>query len=167
MTALTRLRCGLALVLSALAGTALAGACTLSSSALVFGAYQPLTLPGKLLSVDQSSMATVSMVCNGITVAGSYRIALGAGNHGPGNRIHARYLHNAAGGSDMAYNVYLDAGNQAVWGNGVTGTLLGGSIPAGTSNQQHTVFGRIPAGQNSLRAGSFSDVLVITVSYQP
>jgi spore coat protein U-like protein len=33
------------------------------------------------------------------------------------------------------------------------------------SNQAHTVYGRIPAGQNVINMGSYSDTIVATVSY--
>jgi spore coat protein U-like protein len=37
----------------------------------------------------------------------------------------------------------------------------------GDSNQSQPVYGKIPAGQNTLRAGSFSDSLTMTLTYNP
>jgi hypothetical protein len=54
-----------------------------------------------------------------------------------------------------------------VWGDGFTGVLLNGSIPLGDSIRSHTAFGRIPAGQSALRAGSYSGFLTLTISYNP
>lgn len=157
-----------ALVLWAAAGPALAGSCTVSSSGLAFGAYQPLTFAGKLSSADKTSTATVAVVCSAIVAGGSYTISLGAGNYGPGNRISTRYLNNTTNGGDyMAFNVYTDAFYNTVWGNEAAGSPFSGSIPAGSSNQSHTIYGKIPAGQNTLKAGSFADSLVMTVTYNP
>lgn len=143
------------------------GACTVSSSGLAFGAYQPLTLAGKLTSADRTSTATVSVVCSAMAT-GSYTLGLGAGNYGTGDRIGTRFLNNTTqGGALMAFNVYTAASYGTVWGTGAIGALMSNSIPAGDSNQTHTVYGRIPAGQNTLRAGSYGDSLTITITYAP
>jgi spore coat protein U-like protein len=163
-----QLRALVALALCGATGTSLAaGACSVSSTGLAFLAYQSVTFAGKLTSADKDSTATVSVVCTGIAVGGGYTIALGAGHYGPGDRIASRYLNNATpGGGFMQYNVYRDAARTMVWGTS-PGTMLGGTIPVGSSNQSQTVYGRIPAGQTSLKAGSFSDSLVMTISYEP
>jgi spore coat protein U-like protein len=145
--------------------SAQAGSCTVSSPGLAFGAYQPLTFTGKLLSADKTSDATVSVVCSSLLEGGSYSIALGPST--AGGSIAPRYLANTSGGAHMAYNVYLDAAYTSIWGDGITGSPLTGSLPVGDSSQSHTVFGRIPAGQNTLRAGSFSGSLAITLTYNP
>jgi spore coat protein U-like protein len=162
-------RSTLALALGATAGGALAaGACSVSSSGLAFGTYQPLTLAGKLSSMDKTSTATVSLVCTAIDTGGGYTIALAASTYGPGNRVSNRYLNNSSKGGDyMVFNVYFDASYSTVLGNGTTGSLLSGSIPAGNSNQSQTVYGKVPAGQSTLQAGGFSDSLTMTITYNP
>lgn len=159
----------LAMGLWAAAGSALAvGACTVSSTGLAFGAYQPLTFVGKLTSADKMSTATVSVVCSGIAVGGSYTVSLGAGNYGGGDRISTRYLNNSTNGGDlMAFNVYTQLAYSTVWGNGSVGSPLSGSIPTGNSSQSHTVYGRVPGGQSTLKAGSFGDTLTMTITYNP
>jgi len=150
------------------ASVALAGGCSVSSSGLSFGAYQPLTFAGKLTSTNVSSVATVSVVCSSIVAGGSYTISLGASNYGTGNRISSRYLNNIInGGTLMAFNVYTDTGYTTIWGDGSTGVLLNGSIAIGSSNLSITVYGNIPAGQSTLKAGSFSDSLTMTITYNP
>ena len=47
------------------------------------------------------------------------------------------------------------------------GSTLNGSIPAGSTNQSHTVYGKVPGGQNTLKAGSYSDSMVMTITYVP
>ena len=147
------------------ATSAQAGACTLSSSGMVFGAYQPITFNGKLLSADRTSDATVSLVCTGITVGGSYSISLGPST--VGGSTNPRYLANGNGGPPMAFNVYRDAAYSSVWGDGITGAQVTGAIPLGDSSQSQTVFGRVAAGQRTLKPGSFSGTLAMTVTYNP
>jgi spore coat protein U-like protein len=159
----------LALGLWAATGSALAvGACSVSSTGLAFGPYQPLTLAGKLSSVDKTTTATVSLVCTAIEVGGTYTVSLGAGTYGPGDRISVRYLNNTNNGGDpMAFNVYTEASHNTVWGNGTIGSLLRGTIGTGSSNQSQTVYGKAPAGQATLKAGGFADSMTMTVTYNP
>jgi spore coat protein U-like protein len=144
---------------------AIAGSCSISSSGLAFGRYQPLTFAGKLTSTDATADATVSVVCTAITAGGSYTISLGPSPQG--NSMIPRYLAHDAGGSAMAFNVYLDSTYTSVWGDGFTGSPITGSIPVGDSSQSRTVFGRVPAGQNQLRAGNYSASLTMTITYNP
>lgn len=150
------------------AGIALAGGCSVSSSGLAFGRYEPLTFESKLLSLPVTSDASISVSCTGIVTGGAYTISLGPSMTGSGDRISTRYLNNAAGGADMAFNIYSDASRTIVWGDGITaGSTIGGSISPGDSNLTHTVYGRIPAGQNTLSAGSYSTTMTMTISYTP
>jgi len=167
--ALNDLRLAVALASCLACGSVMAvGACTISSSGLAFGAYQPLTFPGKLVSVARPSTATVSVVCTGIAAGGAYSIGLGPGSYGSGDRISTRSLNNPVnGGPLMEFNVYVDAGYTTVWGNGFIGSALSGSIPAGDSTRTHTAYAKVPAGQNTLKAGSFSDTLTMTITYSP
>jgi spore coat protein U-like protein len=144
---------------------AIAGSCSVSSPGLAFGRYQPLTFAGKLNSIDATADATVSIVCTAISTGGSYTISLGPSPQG--NSIIPRYLAHSAGGPGMAFNVYLDSTYTSVWGDGFTGSLLTGSIPVGDSGRTHTVFGRVPAGQNLLKAGNYSTSLTMTITYNP
>lgn len=147
------------------AGTACAGACSVSTTGLAFGAYQPLTFAGKLASTPRTSDALISVVCTGIVAGGSYTIGLGPSM--AGNSIDPRYLVNSSGGPDMVFNVYREASYVSIWGDGFSGGLLSGSIPIGDSNQSHTVYGKIPAGQSTLRAGTFSGTMTMTLTYNP
>ncbi len=147
----------------AVASSVMAGSCAVSSSGMAFGSYQPLTFPGKVTSANVTSNATVSVVCTGIVTGGSYSIALGPST--PVNSSNPRYLTNTVnGGANMVFNIYTEASHTSIWGDGISGSLVGGSIP---SNQSHTVYGKIPAGQSTLKAGSFSDSLTMTLTYSP
>lgn len=145
-----------------------AAGCSVSSPGLAFGAYEPLQFNGRLNSTAATSDATVTVACTGIVNGGPYTLTLGPSPTGSGDRISTRYLSNASGGPDMAFNVFVDPAHVTVWGDGVTaGSTIGGSIAPGDSNQSVTVYGRIPAGQNTLMAGNYSAALTITISYSP
>ncbi|MFT5644116.1 MAG: spore coat protein U-like protein [Janthinobacterium sp.] len=155
----------LVLALALWSTNALAGFCSVSSSAMVFGAYQPIAFAGKLQSSNANSNATISVSCSGISSAASYTIGLGPSSQGPGNGISTRYLNNTAGGAPMAYNIYTDPNRMTVWGNNMN--VLNGEIASGNSNLSHTVYGVIPAGQNTLMKGNYVDTLTITLTYAP
>lgn len=153
--------------LAAAGGARADGACSISSTGLAFGSYQPLTFAGKLLSTDKTSLTTISVVCTAIAVGGAYTISLGPGNYGT---ITNRYMNNTTnGGANMAFNVYTEGAYTVVWGVGGAGagSTLNGSIPTGNSNLSHTVYGKVPGGQNTLKAGSYSDSMVMTITYVP
>lgn len=161
-------RHGALLMIGLWAGSALANDCFVSSSGLVFGPYQPLTFAGKLSSTSQTSTATVSVVCNGNGGAkgSGATLSLSASNQGPGDRISTRYMQRVDGSDLMAFNLFTDANRTTVWGNGSTGALISISMAQRTS-ENITVYGTIPAGQNTLRAGRFLDSMIITLTYTP
>ena len=136
-------------------------ACTVSSSGLAFGDYQPITFPGKLTSADKNSTATVSVVCDATSGLLGYTLKLGPSP--AGNSINPRYMANASGGDNMVFNIYTDPSYLTIWGDGSTGSIITHGLLSGTFN--HTVYGRIPAGQNNLKAGSFTSLLTLTVTY--
>lgn len=150
---------GLLLVLAA-TGRVFA-ACSVSSSGLAFGAYQPLTFAGKLTSTAVNSVATVSVNCDAVSGNPGYTLKLGPSPEG--NSTNPRYMVNAAGGSNMAFNIYTDPTYSTVWGDGSIGSIITHGLLNGSFN--HTVYGRIPAGQNALKAGSFTSLLTITITY--
>lgn len=154
------------LLIACATGEAAAG-CSVSTTGMSFGLYQPLTFAGKLTSQPVTSNTTLRLSCRGIVTGGGYTIGLGPSSAGSGDRINTRYLANASGGEPIAFNIYQDPNHLTLWGDGVTGAVLSGTILAGDSNPEHVVYGTIPSGQNSLRAGSYSDTLVVTLTYMP
>lgn len=152
--------CLLGLATSAFAACGISG----GGASISFGGYNPLSFQGKLVSSNLDSNGTVGVSCNGLVQGVSYTLKLGSGRS---NNIAARHLAGSDGGSDLAYNLYTDAGRSLIWGDGSTGSVLSGSLGAGTSSNSHTFYGRIPGGQNSVPPGSFSDQLVITLEYAP
>lgn len=158
------------LMLLVLTAGPLRAACTVGTAGMSFGTYHPLTLPGKLSSADALSTCTISVTCSaGITLT-SYTLALGASTAGTGDRISTRFMANSNGGDNMVFNLYTDSNRTVVWGNGATGTTLSGSLSIvglGSQTQSVTVYGKVPSGQNTLRAGDFSGAMTLTLTYNP
>jgi spore coat protein U-like protein len=157
-------RAGMAMVLSMMADQALS-ACGIATAPvnLSFGAYTPITFPGKVASANADSTGSVSISCSGLAQAVSYALKLSAGR---GN-ILARSMGGTGGGADMTYNLYTNASRTTVWGDGASGASFAGSIAPTDGPVTHTFYGRVPAGQSALRAGTFTDQLVITLEYSP
>lgn len=124
-----------------------------------FGSYQPLTFAGKLTSANKNSIATLSVICSGEV---SYTLSLGE----IGGSILPRQMTNSTrpGAPPMNFNLFVDAQRLMVWGDGFTGQLLSGS----TGMNNHTLYGQIPAGQNTLQPGRYNGGPgTITMTYSP
>ena len=120
--------------------------CSSSATGVSFGNYSVFS------NADSDSAGSVSVSCDGIA---SYSIALSPGN----GTYSARRM--ASGTNHLDYNLYREASRSTVWGDGTSGSsVVTGSGTAAT----HTVYGRIPSRQN-VYAGSYSDNIVVTVSY--
>jgi len=120
--------------------------CTVSAGSIVFGSYdvfsaQPLDGAG-----------SIGIDCD---LATPYSISLGTGGGSYGQR------ELASGPDRLGYNLYTGATRVIVWGDGSGGT---GTVGGNTAQASHTVYGRIPAGQN-VPAGSYGDTIIVTVSF--
>lgn len=125
--------------------------CTISATDMLFGNYDPLSPT----PVDQTS--TISVTCtNGAT----YSIALDGGLSG---NVAARTMDDdTAGTSFLSYQLYHDAAHTTAWGD--TGATDHDGTGTG-SNQNITVYGRIPAGQTTPVIDSYTDTIVATITY--
>lgn len=149
------LACALALCTTA-AGAA---TCSVTASTLAFGTYNPLS------GTPNDSTTTLNVSCtkgapSSETV--NYTIALSTGSGSYVNRT------MSSGSQVMNYNLYTTTGRTTVWGDGTGATVtvsnsfsLTTSSP--TKNRNHTVFGRIPAGQD-VGAGGYVTGTPITVT---
>ncbi len=67
-------------------------------------------------------------------------------------------------GSNFYYNLYKDAANSQVWGDG-TGTTYEFSVnPNDTNVHTLTVYGTIPAGQD-VGVGNYTDTITVTLNF--
>lgn len=132
---------------------------------MAFGAYQPLTFLGKLTSLDRDSTAEITVVCTDIQDGGTYSLGLGEMGGGITNRSLSHLT--APESPAMNFNIFIDVDRTVVWGNGTTGATISGSMPTQDINESHTVYGRIPQGQHSLRAGQYTGQGTVTITYAP
>jgi len=154
-------RRAVALFLSACLGAASSddawATCTISTMSVNFGLYNPLTPTANVAT------GTVSMSCTVLLgLFETLTIALSTGNS---NNFTTRKMLN--GTSPLSYNLYTSAAYSNVWGDGSgSTTLVSGSalLSIGTTVYPYTVYGRIPAGQDSA-AGTFMDTIVVTLNY--
>mgnify|MGYP001121486766 FL=1 len=154
-----------ALLLGGFAPFAGAATCAVVGTPLAFGAY---TSPGGA-QLDTTSTLTVTCTPDYLllTCRTDYTVKLStgiAGGYAP------RQL--ASGANRLDYNLYTSAARTTVWGDGTGGTsTVPGTINTSllllvclAGNNNHTVYGRIPASQN-VAAGLYSDTITVTVSY--
>lgn len=131
--------------------------CSVSASTLAFGTYNPQAVSHK----DVTGVVTFSCQPHLVSLLLGYSIALSAGQSGV---VTAREMRS--GGNALSYQVYQDALRSTVWGEGANahsgGLLLSILIPV---SAQHTLYGRIPALQTTVRGGNYSDTLILTVTY--
>lgn len=124
-----------------------------SASTLAFGNYTFSS------SSPTDSSTTISVTCSNGT---SYALSLDAGTTS-GATLAQRLLSDGSSHS-LQYNLYTSSGRTTVWGDGSGSTSTVSSTGSGSA-ALHTVYGRIPALQNTAYAGSYSDTITVTVTY--
>ncbi|MDO8838569.1 MAG: spore coat U domain-containing protein [Parvibaculum sp.] len=133
--------------------------CTVSATGHNFGTYDAI----QRNAVTSSNTVTVRCVALVLSVAVSYEIRLSSGSSGSYNQRQMM-----SGANTLGYNLYTNSSRTTVWGDGTGGTqtvtdgyLLQLLFPV---TRNYTVYGRIDGGQNAA-AGSYSDVITVTVLY--
>jgi spore coat protein U-like protein len=148
-------------VLAALLGArahADVSSCTLSASGVFFGTYTPAT-PAPL-----TGTGTINLTCTVTTKKNTLTIDLSPGSSGS---YATRTLRS---GTDVLnYNLYLDAADTQVWGDGTGGSVVD-SVPImahGNGSQASatfTIYGAIAALQDPA-AGGYTDTITVTVNF--
>lgn len=148
------------LVSALLLASSAAGAatlCTVTTTAVAFGAYRSLS------GLARESSGSVDVNCTAqIGSAVSYTITLTAGT----GTYASRQL--ASGANRLGYNLFKDSAYSLVWGDGTGGSSSVSdsyTLAAPPTLRSYTVYGRIPGGQNLTRVGAYSDSVTVTVSY--
>lgn len=138
-------RIGLTMALTLL--PALSWACTVSSTGVAFGGYNPFDP----LPTDSTGVITVE--CES-----AYTIAL---SEGQAATFNPRAM---AGASDsLQYNLFTGADYSIVWGDGSSGTQVV-SNPGDPQPVEHVIYGRSFAQQNA-RVGSYADTVTVTLEF--
>lgn len=160
-TVFTAMLASLALVLSegAAALCTLVCACSVSTTAVSFGTYNPLS--GSVLDAT----GNVRVTCGGVLGLGvPYQIKLNKGQYS--SDFSPRKM--ASGANRLNYDLYTDASRQTIWQdaspNWVTGSIT--IVLLGGTSNDHTVYGRIPTGQPTVPPGNYADTVLVTVEYQ-
>ncbi len=148
------------LTLTTNARAALVFNCTVSTTGINFGTYNPLN------TVGNASTGTWAVTCTATgsgsgTVSGTLNLSTGASGSYATRTMRA-------GANKLAYNVYLDPGHSEILGNGSGGSYApteSGTVTAGQIYQvSGALYGFMPASQN-VAPGSYADTLVVTVTY--
>lgn len=132
--------------------------CTITTTAVAFGVYNPI-VANKDTALDGSGAVNVTCTNGstvGITLSDGTNVATGGTVSEPARRL----LNANVAGNYLSYQLYTATARTTVWGGAtsVSSTGTGSAVAV-------AVFGRIPAGQTTARVGSFSDVVVATVTF--
>ena len=119
--------------------------CTVSAAPLAFGNSD--------LSAAADATAVIGVTCSNV---GAYSVAFGPGNNVSGAQ---RRMQRGASGEFLNYNLFSDAGRATAL------TTFAGTSTGGNVANNHTVFGRVPAGQSNKTTGSYGDSVVVTLTY--
>jgi spore coat protein U-like protein len=131
-------------------------ACSVSASGVAFGVYNPLS------SSPTNFSGSVTFTCTAGSGTGPYTIALSAGG---GGSFAGRKMSNGVNG--MAYQLYLDAGDTRIWGDGTGGSSIftgTDNVPVSGGGYAITVYGQIPA-RLAVSPGTYTDMIIVTISY--
>jgi len=124
-----------------------AATCTISTSAVAFGAYSGA-------QVDASGTVTANCV-----IGTPWTIGLGTGT-GTGATTSNRKM--TSGANTLSYALFSDSTRTTNWGNAIGTDTVAGTGTGASQNQ--TVYGRIAAGTVPA-AGSYSDTVVATINF--
>ena len=141
------------LLASAWIGTAQANWCNVNGGGVAFGAYDPTS------SGNINATGSLDMQCNSVfNVVLSVSVGNGTGASYSSGRKMTR-----AGGGTLIYNIYADAARTQVLGDGT-----GGSVTlhiSGHNTYTQAIWARIFGNQRTAQAGSYTDIVVATISY--
>jgi spore coat protein U-like protein len=133
--------------------------CSISATGVAFGPYQPLS------GLPSNSTGTITVTCNPglVSLLVSYTIQIGTGT---GGSFAGRSM--SAGTNRLAYQLYRDALETQIWGDGTSGTftvtdgyVLGVVLPV---TRGYSCYGLIRASQH-VNVGVYGDVISVLVTY--
>ena len=97
---------------------------------------------------------TLSLICAGEAITGSL-------STGSSNSYSPRTLRTVSN-TTLNYNVYLDANQQQIFGNGSQATSTLNAVCSGTCNY---VLYSYTLGGSGVQAGNYTDNLILTINY--
>ena len=127
--------------------------CTISTSAVNFGAYDPVAVNA---TAPLDGTGTVTVTC---TKGAPAKVGLGTGSNPQGN------TRRMAQGSAvyLIYELYRDTSRTTVWGDTADTAL---DIPAAPNRnpRTYTIYGRVAAAQDAT-VGAYTDTVLATVNF--
>jgi spore coat protein U-like protein len=146
----------LAGLLGLLPGSGQAFTCNVASTPVSFSSYDVFS------SVPTYSTGTVSVSCNNPNNKPMpVTIAISSGSSGSFN---PRQLKALSGTDRLNYYLFTDPTRTVIWGDGTGGTSTTTSTVSRSAPWNASIFGTLPQRQN-VRAGSYSDAVVVTVTW--
>lgn len=135
------------------------GSCRITATPdLAFGVYDPADAHA---TTPKDAQSSISVRCvKGMTAT----VALDEGLHETGSSCAAPARFMQDGAELLRYDIYQDAGHASVWGCDA-GNDQSFTAAASNADTVLTTYGRIPAGQNVGLGTSFSDTVVVTVTF--
>jgi spore coat protein U-like protein len=128
--------------------------CTISTTAVAFGAYDPVVAND---TVPRDVAGNVRIAC---TKGATPTIGLGLGNNASGT---VRRMAGSVAGEYLTYELYQPAGYTTIWGT--TGAnLFAAGASTGRAPRDFAVNGRIVGGQD-VATGNYNDSVVATVNF--
>lgn len=110
-------------------------------------------------NIDQTAQLTLTCLKNT-----AYQVSLNNGQNNPSGTSTRRMRTTVAGSSYyLGYELYRDAARSQRWGNTLTVDTVGG-VGTGAA-QQLTIYGRVPPVAGQPPAGTYSDVINVTITY--
>lgn len=135
--------------------------CSANSSSLAFGTYNPIA------NSQINTTGNIAVTCRAVLslLDAPYTISLSKGNS---TLYSPRKMSNGIGTLD--YNLYTLPERTQIWGDGTGGTsTVSGQIKFLQLLQNvtvnHTIYGSIPANQTAVKAGNYTDTVIVTISY--
>jgi len=124
--------------------------CTITAGDLDFGTINVLS------GEDVDGTSEISVTC---TSGADYEVGLDGGGE---EDVASRAMSDGDTGS-LNYALYSDEGRTSNWGNTTEDDVVADTGNGDT--QTHTVYGRIPQDQNTVAAGTYTDIITATVTY--
>ena len=137
----------------------IAASCTIQAFPLNFGTY--------VAGVSSSFRANASIIVscspsNGKVEEVPYKIKVTTGDSRNSN---VRFMRLINAESILYYNLFTDPARTTVLGDGASGTgVVAGICKTGEDHTSY-IYGTIPAGQSNVKAGQYTDNLMLTIEY--
>jgi len=128
--------------------------CTVSTIAVNFGTYDPLS------PMPTDATGTIDIDCTR-----SERVAVGIGPSPNSGGFNPRRLRQSSGEDFLDYNLYTESDLSRIWGDGTQNTdIVHENAKKKKKLSLLPVYARIPAGQD-VRTGQYSESLLVTINF--